>query len=116
MRVVEWAGFKVYEDNIPENRSGVYVFLNLVNGKYYVGESVELRARIRAHAAGTSPRKFRNALAKYGTHNFLVMPVWYTITQEPDKSFQLAVETSLIIDLDAVESGYNLITDYTRKN
>ncbi len=114
--MLDWYGFKVYESNIPKSRAGVYVLLNLENGKHYVGESGNIKARLQSHATGGSPRKLKNALNKYGLHNFLVMPVWYATTIEPDKTYLLFVETSLIDDFDSIKSGYNILNQYNRSN
>lgn len=116
MNVVEWFGFKAYEDNLPATKAGVYLIQNLVNGKYYVGESGNVRERLQNHSFGQSPRKLRNAINKYGVANFLVIPVWYATVEEPDKSYQLGLETDLIIEFDSINNGYNILDKYTRNN
>jgi hypothetical protein len=110
---IDWNGFKVNEENIPLSRPGVYTIQNLVNGKFYVGEAIDVANRLRSHAAIVrAPRKFRNALRKYGLSNFIAIPIWYSVVAEEDKFFQLAVEADLIATFNSVNNGYNVLANY----
>ena len=55
-----------------ENKAGVYMFFNLVNGKTYIGSSVKLDRRFRVHISsiGFIKLPLYNALNKYGLNNF----------------------------------------------
>lgn len=52
-----------------KNKSGIYSFLNLVNGKRYVGSSVDLYNRLHVH--NLKNNKAQNAWNKYGEDNFI---------------------------------------------
>ena len=55
-----------------DNCAGIYYFKNNINNKYYIGQSVNIRKRIKAHIK--SSLKMNNplykALCKYGLENF----------------------------------------------
>ena len=63
-----------------KNKSGIYSFLNLVNGKRYVGSSVDLYNRLHEHVHNLKNNKahnahFQNAWNKYGEDSFRFMIV-----------------------------------------
>ena len=35
--------------NISSNTAGIYIFKNIVNNKYYVGQSLDIRRRFNKH-------------------------------------------------------------------
>ena len=53
---------------------GIYYFRNKINGKYYVGQALKLRRRLRQHARRFNSGNFKNsiylAIKKYGWENF----------------------------------------------
>ncbi len=51
---------------------GLYVIRNKLNGKEYVGKSVNVRKRMTSHRQMASPHTFHRALRKYGLENFEV--------------------------------------------
>ena len=75
---------------IKENKSksGVYRFVNLTNGKSYIGSSVNLRKRFNHYYSGSSllTRKttsvISNALLKYGYSNFSLEILEYCDSSE----------------------------------
>ena len=63
---------KGYSKNIPK-LPGVYKLTNLINGKIYIGKSVELRHRIQNH--GYDHRfdyYIKRAIRKHGWMNFKI--------------------------------------------
>lgn len=56
-----------------KNRSGVYMFYNIITGQCYIGSSVDLERRLRAHKhlVGRSPRPLYRAMHKYGLDAFM---------------------------------------------
>lgn len=59
--------------NAP-NHAGIYCFRNKVNNKYYIGQALKLRTRLKAHwrniLNNASEMILYKAIAKYGTENF----------------------------------------------
>lgn len=62
-----------YRD-IQPGLAGIYLFQNKVNGKCYVGQSIDLRKRIKHHISCLKNKRYDlplyRALEKYGLHNF----------------------------------------------
>lgn len=93
---------------VPQKRFTVYLVTNRVNGKKYVGITIQsIDARLNAHfskARITSDnRKFYNAIRKYGEENFYIELLdradSYTELKEKEKHY--------IKTLDTYNSGYN---------
>lgn len=95
--------------SIPRKR-GIYKLINKINGKFYIGKSVNLYKRISSHR---HPRKGRcsyhmlNALLKYGIDNFDVEIIY--LDNDIDNNILLFLETSMICELNATDKsiGYN---------
>jgi group I intron endonuclease len=82
----------------------VYQARNLVNGKCYVGVSINFHKRKIAHktrAANNSPTHFHNAIRKYGWDNF----EWNILYEGEDAHKK---EMEYILSLDTITNGYNL--------
>ena len=81
-----------------------------VNGKLYIGQTIRvqrLRDRIAEHFRSTKKHsaKLKNAIDKYGTHNFYYGVIDYCCTNQDDLN---KLEESLIVKYDSVRSGYNI--------
>ena len=52
----------------------IYLIRNLINGKCYIGRTINLKDRLRAHFRGYAKecRHLANAIKKYGKENFTV--------------------------------------------
>jgi group I intron endonuclease len=50
--------------------SGIYIVTNNVNGKRYVGQSIDIERRWNQHRYGKGSLLLRNAIKKYGIENF----------------------------------------------
>ena len=88
-----------------KNKSGIYSFLNLVNGKRYVGSSVDLYNRLHEHVHNLKNNKahnahFQNAWNKYGEDNFI-----YNIIEFCDADIRFDREQHYI---DSLKPEYNL--------
>lgn len=60
------------------NKSGIYLLHNLVNGKQYVGSTIDLRRRLYAYYSPSKlidGRYISNSILKYGHNNFTVLIV-----------------------------------------
>lgn len=60
--------------------SGVYVIVNLINGKYYVGSSVSIKSRVKVHYSSLSKNKHHNKYLQndwneFGSDKFTVKVV-----------------------------------------
>lgn len=49
---------------------GIYEIKNLINGKVYIGQSIDIESRIEAHKKRESNEHLKNAFKKYGLNNF----------------------------------------------
>ena len=91
--------------------SGVYIIVNTVNKRVYVGSSVNIHARWRGHKKalkqGKSPCvKLQRAWNKYGEHAFsfqVLEPV------KPKKELLIEAEQRWIDLYDASSNGYNTL-------
>jgi len=62
--------------------SGIYVIKNIVNGKYYVGSSVNINHRINCHKSDLSLNKhhsikLQSSVNKHGINSFLFEIIQY---------------------------------------
>ncbi len=109
-RLVDWFGLKVYSDNVPQHRQGCYLITNLINGKQYVGSSVDIVVRFteswlaKSHLA-KDQSWLSQAFRKYGIGSFLLQPICYTWG---DKKHLLTTEYILIDLYDTYNTGYNM--------
>jgi group I intron endonuclease len=93
---------KTYEN------AGIYKIENLVNGKIYIGSSVDIKNRWRQHLGYFRSGKhgnlhFQRAWDKYGEENFK-----FDIMEKCDSSILSEREQFYIDFFDACRSGYNI--------
>jgi len=89
-----------------KNKAGIYMFFNLVNGNTYIGSSVKLDRRFRAHISSIGKVKYPlyKALNKYGINNFAFLVLQFC---EPNEDICLGLEQ---IYLDLHKPDYNILT------
>ena len=87
------------------NNSGIYCYTNKLNGKRYVGQSINLEKRYYQHLYNiTAPKPyFDYYLHLYGVDNFV-----YEVLEYCDKSIQNEREKYWIDYYDSYNNGYNL--------
>lgn len=89
-----------------ERCPGIYIFTNLVNGKIYVGETVNIKNRMKDHRIRKSGQVISCAIKKYGVENFKV-EIYYRPSL--GKEARLDLEEELILKFDClVPKGYNV--------
>lgn len=83
----------------------IYLLTNLVNGKYYVGQTRNLKRRIGAHRSSRNKCPISNAIRKHGWGNFSV-----SILTESSREDIDALESAWIIVTSAAQPGigYNV--------
>lgn len=81
---------------------GIYKVTNKVNGKVYIGQSVDIGRRWRQHMTAEDDIYFHKAIQKYGVENF----IWEVIEQ--CKKSELDERESYWIEYyDSFNKGYN---------
>jgi group I intron endonuclease len=92
-----------------ENNKGIiYCYTNKVNGKCYVGQTINPVRRKAEHLRRafsgnyTENNKFYNALRKYGIDGFI-----YDVLETCDESDLDELETKWIKEMNSLQSGYN---------
>lgn len=88
--------------------SGIYCITNVVNGKSYVGQSIDISRRLTAHykMAGHQSALY-SAMRKYGPENFIC-----NILEKCDMESLNAAESWWMQELGSVSpNGYNLIAE-----
>lgn len=75
---------------------GIYKIENLINGKVYIGQSVNIEERYKAHLRASQPEKYsvkekdfsipiHRAMAKYGVDNFKLSILKTCLKEELDE-------------------------------
>jgi group I intron endonuclease len=86
---------------------GIYAIENLIDGKFYVGQSADMRSRWDVHLymlrKGTASTKLLRAWRKHGAENFRFFAV-----EECSVEDLTAREQAWIDTFDAVKKGYNI--------
>lgn len=88
-----------------EPTPGVYIIHNIVNGKYYIGESMNIHKRMKFHYY-ISSQLISKAIKKYGVENFSIEVYYFSAA---DKKFLHDMEEQMIIRYNSLTpNGYNL--------
>ena len=83
----------------------VYMHLNKINGKMYIGQSKNIHERWRCNGKNYfNSIKFFRAIKKYGWDNFYHIIIKDNLTKEEANKW----EKDLIKNLDTIRKGYNL--------
>ena len=89
-------------------KCGVYKIRNLIDGKIYIGSSVNIGRRMRRHKTDIvrglhSNKHLQRAILKYGKNNFTIETI-----ETCDKENLQSREQFYIDELDVCEKGYNI--------
>ena len=106
MRRTPWHGFWVYAENVPEERPGIYMIVNLKNKLRYIGLSYNIARRSRNHASPGGNKPISSAINELGRKRFLIVPLFYSITDTANGL--AAIEADLIATYGSAEYGYNV--------
>ena len=89
------------------NFPGIYLIINTINGKKYVGKSLYIRDRLYRHILKEDPNKvLYKAFNKYGIENFKVRILYQDKNATEDYLFQL--EIKYIEEFETYTKGYNM--------
>ena len=85
---------------------GIYKIENLINGKVYIGQSIEIERRWQKHLAATDDFLIHKALRKYGKKNFsfVILEECDLLELDEKESFWIEKYNSIIPE------GYNMIS------
>lgn len=82
----------------------LYVITNLVNGKRYVGITINFERRWREHRSGHGSKLVYQAIKKYGIDN-----IKFEVVCKATEEYAKEMEVKFIASLDTIaHSGYNL--------
>lgn len=84
----------------------IYIIKNTLNGKYYVGESLNVGRRLREHRTHKT-QYIDKVIRKYGPENFAVFVEYFS---DADKELLVDIEGQIIQELDSlIPKGYNVL-------
>lgn len=93
---------------------GIYKYTNNINGKVYIGQSINLEQRKYAHKSSAFNEKvndydsqFHQAIRKYGIENFTYEVIAEISEEEYSKAMLDDLEKYFIKYYDSYEKGYN---------
>lgn len=90
-----------------EKCPGIYIFTNLINGKVYVGETIDMNDRMKKHNWGKR-QLIHSAIKKYGIENFDIYVEYFPDFSKTDR---LDLEEQLIIKFNCLApNGYNILS------
>lgn len=89
-----------------KNLPGVYIIKNIINGKEYIGESLNVRRRMLRHIKSEGKQFIHRSINKYGIANFQVYCEYFPLY---DKENLLDLEEQMIKQYNTLTpNGYNL--------
>lgn len=68
-----------------KTRGIIYKYTNKINGKVYIGQTIDEKQRIRSHRNSKVEDHFHRAIRKYGWDNFEYEVIFETISSDPDR-------------------------------
>lgn len=88
-------------------KSGIYKIENMINKKYYIGQSEDLESRIKEHKylmnkLKENNKKLNNDIIKYGIDNFEIHIIEFCKVEELDEKEKKYIEL-----YNSIENGYN---------
>lgn len=93
-------------DNEYRELPGIYIIKNLITGKEYIGESLNIRRRMFCHRAYKGNQIIHKSIKKYGVDNFQVYCEYYPNFSKEDL---LDLEENMIKQYNTLyPNGYNL--------
>lgn len=85
---------------------GIYIIKNLITGKEYIGESLNIRRRMLTHSKTKDDQRIHRSILKYGIENFQVYCEYFPSFTKKDL---LELEEKMILDYNTlIPFGYNV--------
>lgn len=97
----------------PQYSGSIYVVINRINNKKYVGQTIQtVESRFKQHLWGSGCPKFHNAIKHYGKKNFIIRTLKVIVCNSSKVLYkQLDYwERFYISYYNTIESGYNLMS------
>jgi len=82
---------------------GIYIIINIVNNKVYIGQSTMIEKRWLTERSGNCGAKLKNAFQKYGIDNFQ-----FSVLEECSKEELNEKEIAYIKLYNSIKNGYNI--------
>ncbi len=89
-----------------ENYPGIYILTNIINNKQYVGETVNIKTRMKGHKRSSS-QTIHSAIKKYGIDKFDVYVEYFPNFIKKD--LQILEEQLILRCNSLVPNGYNVL-------
>lgn len=70
---------------IEKTKGIIYKYTNKINGKVYIGQTIDEKQRKKDHKRLKGDSYFHRAIKKYGFENFDYEVVFFTISSDPDR-------------------------------
>lgn len=94
-----------FQPSSKSSEKTIYLIRNLVNQKGYVGQTKDLRSRVKSHKKGRERNKIGAAIHKYGWHNFSVEVLERNVTNYNERERFWIEELNTLVPF-----GYNVHT------
>lgn len=94
---------------IEKTKGIIYKYTNKINGKVYIGQTIDENKRKASHKCSKRNDHFHRAIRKYGWDNFDYEVVFTTISSDPDRLKLLldTMEKYFIKKYNSFKEGYN---------
>ena len=93
-----------------EKKPGIYKISNILNGKSYIGQSINLYRRLNEHLKSKSKSKIDTSIQKYGIDKFIFEVIYIIDNNIPTNEIEKTLnekEYYYVVMYDTYRNGYN---------